>query len=190
MTCDLHRRRASPGRDDWLAPRWRAIGVAALMLPVAACVETPGHADLAAASPTFTPQVFFAGRTVGEGMLKVALSHAKPVHVEGLGRVGPDGALTLVQKVEEQGKPARSRTWRLRQRHDGGYDAVLSDAVGPVEVDVHANLLHIRFVMKGRLGVEQWIYLQPDGRSALNRMVVRKFGIPVATLRETIRKVA
>ncbi|MBB4154405.1 hypothetical protein GGQ80_002318 [Sphingomonas jinjuensis] len=168
--------------------RWR-LGVAALVLPVAGCVPTPRHADLAALGPTFAPEVFFAGKTVGEGMLRVVFSHAKPVHVEGQGRTGPDGTLTLVQRVEEQDKPARMRSWRLRQRPDGGYDATLSDAVGPVDVEVQANLLHIRFTMKGRLGVEQWIYLQPDGRSALNRMVVRKFGIPVAALHETIRKI-
>jgi len=82
------------------------------------------------------------------------------------------------------------RTWRLQPQGSGGHHATLTDAVGPVEVQADGNLLHIRFVMKGGLGVEQWIYLQADGRSALNRMVVRKFGIPVATLRETIRKVA
>lgn len=160
-----------------------------MMLPLAGCVSTPRHADLAAPGPTFAPEVFFAGKTVGEGRLRVVFSHAKPVHVEGEGRVEPDGALTLVQRVEEQDKPARVRSWRLRHSQDGGYDVTLSDAIGPVDVEVKANLLHIRFTMKGRLGVEQWIYLQPDGRSALNRMVVRKFGIPVATLHETIRKV-
>jgi hypothetical protein len=161
----------------------------ALLLPVAGCVSTPRHVGLAAAGPSFAPEVFFAGRTVGDGVLRVDLSPAKRVHVEGDGRVGADGALTLVQHVEQQGSPTRVRTWRLRSRRDGGFDAGLSDAVGPVDVEAHGNLLHVRFVMKGGLGVEQWIYLQPDGRTALNRMVVRKFGVPVAALRETIRKI-
>lgn len=133
--------------------------------------------------------MFFAGRTVGDGVLRIAMSHARQVHVEGDGRTSPDGALTLVQHVEQQGKPARVRQWRLRFRNDGHLDVTLSDAVGPVMADVMANRLHIRFATKGGLGVEQWIYLQPDGRTAINRMVVRKLGIPVAALRETIRKV-
>ena len=161
---------------------------ALLLLPLAGCVSTPQHASLASPGPRFAPEAFFAGRTVGDGVLRIDLSPAKRVHVEGEGQIGPDGALDLVQRVEQEGRPARVRTWRLRSRHDGGFDATLSDAVGPVAVDASGNLLHIRFVMKGGLGVEQWIYLQPDGRSALNRMVVRKFGIPVAALRETIRK--
>ena len=52
------------------------------------------------------------------------------------------------------------------------------------------NRLHLRFTTTdGGLDAEQWLYLQPGGRVALNRMVLRKFGLPVATLDETIRKV-
>jgi hypothetical protein len=35
---------------------------------------------------------------------------------------------------------------------------------------------------------EQWIYLQPGGRTALNRMRLTKLGITVGRLDETIRK--
>lgn len=173
-----------------LPPRRRcAYGLAALLLLIAGCVSTPKHKYLAAPGPRFVPEVFFAGRTVGEGLLRVDLSHSKRVHVEGRGQIGPDGAFTLVQRVEQQGSPARTRSWRLQSQRDGRFDADLNDAVGPVDVDVEGNLLHVHFVMKGGLGVEQWIYLQPGGQTALNRMVVRKFGIPVAVLRETIRKI-
>ena len=36
--------------------------------------------------------------------------------------------------------------------------------------------------------MHQWLYLQPGGRTALNRMVVRKLGIAVVTPDETIRR--
>jgi hypothetical protein len=42
--------------------------------------------------------------------------------------------------------------------------------------------------MKGGLGVDQQLTLQGDGRTLLNRMRVKKFGLEVATLKETIRK--
>ncbi len=44
--------------------------------------------------------------------------------------------------------------------------------------------------MKGGLRVDQWLTLLRDARIAQNRMIVRKLGIAVATLDETIRKVA
>ena len=53
---------------------------------------------------------------------------------------------------------------------------------------MRGNRLHLAYKMKNGMGVEQWIYLQPGGQVALNRMRVTKFGVPVATLEETIRK--
>ena len=42
--------------------------------------------------------------------------------------------------------------------------------------------------MKGGLEVRQQLALQSDGRTILNRLSVRKFGLEVAYLDETIRK--
>lgn len=137
----------------------------------------------------FAPQAFFAGHTVGDGILRVTLSHPRPVHVAGVGGVEPDGSLVLTQQVVEGNKPPRERHWHLRDLDGGHFAVTLSDAIGPVETDVTGNRLHLRFHAKGGLGIEQWIYLQRDGDTALNRMVVRKFGLPVASLRETIRRV-
>jgi hypothetical protein len=39
------------------------------------------------------------------------------------------------------------------------------------------------------MSVDQYIYLQPGGRLALNRMSVNKIGITFATIEETIRRV-
>ena len=44
-----------------------------------------------------------------------------------------------------------------------------------------------RYVQVG--GIEQWITIQPGGRTARNRMVFRKFGMKVASAEETIRRV-
>lgn len=54
---------------------------------------------------------------------------------------------------------------------------------------MRGNELHVCYRAKGGLGIEQWIYLRPGGDAATNLMTVRKFGLPVARLRETIRKV-
>ena len=42
--------------------------------------------------------------------------------------------------------------------------------------------------MKGGLKVDQKLTLQSDGRTLLNRLKVEKFGVRVATVEETIRK--
>ena len=50
------------------------------------------------------------------------------------------------------------------------------------------NQLHLRYKLKGGLNIEQWLSFDPGGRSASNRITVRKLGFSVASLNETIRK--
>lgn len=143
---------------------------------------------LGTALPVFSPNSFFEGRTEGEGVLKTLFSASKKVVVHGSGRVMPGGILILDQTVEEQGKPATRREWHIEETAAGHFSGALSDAEGPVEAEATGNRLRIRFMMKGGLRAEQWLYLAADGRSVRNHMTFRKLGVVVATLNETIRK--
>ena len=64
----------------------------------------------------------------------------------------------------------------------------MTGARGLVAAEVEGNRMHIRFTMEHGLVAEQWIYLQPGGQIALNRMSVSKLGVRVASLEETIRR--
>ncbi len=159
------------------------------LLPVAACVAAPPRANLAAPAPAFDPAAFFSGPTEGTGDLDVALKGHSAVHVHGQGHLAPDGSLVLAQTVERAGEPAKQREWHLRQTAPGRWEGSLSDAAGPVLATTQGNALHILFPMKGGLTAEQWLYLQPGGQTALNRMTIAKWGMRVAALEETIRRV-
>ncbi|WP_281823377.1 DUF3833 family protein [Sphingobium sp. BS19] len=150
------------------------------------CVST----SIGAAPPArkFDPAAFFAGRTVGDARLKVMMSRAKAIHVDSTGRVEADGALAVSQVVAEEGKPVKQRSWRIRMVAPGRYEGTLSDASGPVKGVMTDNVLNLRFAMKGGLQAEQKLTLRPDGLSVHNAMTIRKFGMTVATLEETIRK--
>lgn len=160
-----------------------------LALATAACVAAPHRGTLAAPAPTFDVERFFVGHTQGDGRLSVVASHQRAVQVDGTGRMNADGTLTLDQHVTTQGQAARDRTWRMRAQGDDRWGGSLSDASGPLVAQVTGNCLHLRYPAKGHLAIEQWIFLQPGGQVALNRMVVRKFGVRVARLDETIRRV-
>lgn len=144
---------------------------------------------LAAAPATFDPLRFFAGRTEGRASLHVILSGARAVRVHGTGAPQRDGSLVLDQVVETQGKPTTTRRWVLRQVAPGRYAGTLTDAVGPVAAEASGNRLHIHYRAKGKIAIEQWLTLAPDGRAADNRLTARRFGITVARLRETITRV-
>lgn len=143
---------------------------------------------LAAPVPAAAPEQFFVGRTEGIGTVSVIMSGKHGARVHSRGRIEGDGALILDQVIEEEGKPARKRTWRL-VRTGSRISGSITDARGPVTGDVTGGVYHLRYRMADGPSVEQWITIQPGGRSARNRMVIRKFGMKVASVEETIRKV-
>ena len=142
---------------------------------------------LAAAATQFDPVEFFRGRTQGIGTLKAVLQKPKTIRVESVGTEQKDGALLLTQTIHEPGKPPRTRTWRMRREGAGRYSGTLSDANGPVRVNVEAGAIRIRYRDKDNLDFDQRLTLAGP-RQVSNRMTVKRFGIRVATFDEVIRK--
>lgn len=161
----------------------RLLPLASLALLAAASPQ----AAPAPAPPSFDPLAFFAGRTEGAGRLKIVLRRGEPIRVEGSGRVQGD-VLVLDQLVTRGEGAPRSRQWRIRRVAPGRYVGTLSDARGPVAGQATGDRLHLRFRGAGGVRVDQRLTLAPGGRSAHNRLTARRFGITVATLDETIRK--
>ena len=164
------------------------LGALAAILFAGASIAGPDP-RLQAPRPTFDPAAFFAGRTVGEGTIDVVLKSPEPLRVQGSGRTEADSTLILDQVVRRGGRAPERRQWRFRKLGPSRYAGTLTDATGPVAADVQGNRLHLRYPMKGGLQAEQWIYLRPDGQSAVNRMTIRKLGMVVARIDETIRRV-
>ena len=168
------------------SPSARPVLFAALAL--AGCSAGQRSPELARQGPEFDAAAFFAGRTAGDGRLKILFKPAQRISVQGRGVVEADGTLVLDQNVQRGARPAERRQWRIRPLGGGRYAGSLTDADGPVAADVRGNALHLSYEMKGGTHAEQWIYLQPGGRQAVNKMAISKFGVTVATIDETIRK--
>lgn len=134
------------------------------------------------------PLLFFAGRTETDGTVKVIFKKAYRSRCFGVGRIEPDGSLTLVQRVEDEGQAPHERRWRVRELGAGRYTGTMSEASGPVEIEQVGERYRFRFAMKGNLSVEQWLTPMPGSISARSFTKVRKFGMTVATSEGTVRK--
>lgn len=134
------------------------------------------------------PEYFFVGRTESTGSVAVVMSGRHAVRDHSRGRIERGNILVVDQNVEEQGKPARNRTWRLMRTADNRITGTISDARGPVTGDVSGNVIHLRYQSAEGPNVEQWIALAPGGRTAQNRMVFRRFGVTLATVESVIRR--
>jgi len=116
------------------------------------------------------------------------LSAAKPTRAVSVGTLQPDGSLIIEQTVEIGDDPVRNRTWRLREMDDGKITGTISDATSPVKGTISGNVMKLSYKLKGGLKVGQVLTIAADGKSCSNEMKVRKFGIVVARLSETITR--
>lgn len=157
-----------------------------LFLPLALTACTSVRLP-AAEQASLDPIAFFEGRTYGTGTLKVVMSSAQPVAVESRG-VPTRGGLILTQVIHEGDKPARTREWRIRRIARGHYTGTLTEAAGPVSLVTRGPRATIRYRMKNGMSVEQQLALQADEQTILNHLEVHKWGVRVARLSETIRK--
>lgn len=144
---------------------------------------------LQAAAPTPGPEHFFVGRTEGVGTVRIMLRRGHAVRDHNRGRLDAHGALLLEQVIEEDGEPVRRRSWRLVRATGNRFTGTISDAVGPVTGEATGNVLHLRYRSAEGPTVEQWITIQPGGRTAHNRMTFRRYGMNVATVEGIVRRV-
>ena len=92
--------------------------------------------------------------------------------------------------MQDDGKPATQRWWRVRETAPGRFSASMSEAVGPVAIDRIGARYRFRFRLKdGNMSGEQYLTPLPGGRAALSNLKVKKMGITVATTDGILRKV-
>lgn len=142
----------------------------------------------APAQSRIDPLRFFEGRTESEGSVKIVMRKPYRTHTVGHGRIEPDGSLSLVQKVNDEGKPPRERRWRIRQAGSHRFVGTMSEASGPVTIDEVGGRYRFRFKIKGSITVEQWLAPLAGGTAARNSMTIRKLGMTVGTGDGMIRK--
>jgi len=140
------------------------------------------------AAPKLDMTAFFSGRTHSDNILKITLQRPKKLIVDSVGRKDGD-QFTLIDTVREEGKPVRQRKWMIRDAGGNRFRGSLSDALGPVEIDVAGDSATIRYVMKdGHLKVEQKLQMRPDGKSLTSRTTAKKFGMKFANVEGVVRK--
>ncbi len=169
----------------------RGLAVLVLGLSLSGCLTAKPVEDFASQTPEMSPEAFFSGSAHSWGVLETAGgAPSKIFHVESRGEAEPDGSFRLDQTVAFEGEPSKARTWVLRRRGAHDYVASLTDASGEVVGEAYGSLFHLRYPMKSPAGatMEQWMYLQPGGRTLVNEASIRLAGVVVARLSELISR--
>jgi hypothetical protein len=159
------------------------------------CVATVSPERFTANQPEFVPEQFFAGVTHGSGVVQSSSGvPSRQFTVLSEGKALPDGRFQLDQTVEQRTPGSDSavtarRTWIITRVDATRYTATLSDAAGPVTGEIHGNLFHLKYRFANPLvTMEQWLYLQADGRTVLNEGRISFPGIGIARISEIITR--
>ncbi|RFB04429.1 DUF3833 family protein [Parvularcula marina] len=165
-------------------------GVAGLILLSASCASAPLATDTA---PAFDPVEFFSGDTQGEGVLAFASGGLDArFTVRSHGSREEDGRFILRQTITWSDGREEERAFILTPDGKGGLEGYFEGERGRVTLTSAGSVGHLRHGLPDTpmARMEQFLYLQPDGRTLINEGTVRVLGIPFRRLHEIIVKPA
>ena len=167
----------------------------ALVLTTATgCTSLP-PAGFDGAKPTFDPIVFFTGLTQSWGVFENRAGDPSRRFTTSCRGHLDHGTLLLDQEFVYADGQRQQRHWRIRRTDAHHLEASANDVVGKGSGEFFGNAFRWEYEVALKPGnpaynvhLKQWMYLQPDGRTMLNRAVITKFGVEIAQVTEEFRR--
>ena len=157
--------------------------------------RTQRPADLAARGPRFDLRTHLSGPILCEGVIYGPTGRVASRFVAEMEGVWDGNAGVLKERFRYDSGRTQDREWRLFLSNDGTIRAEADDVVGPGagRAEGPGVLLNYRIKLDEEAGghvltVTDWMYLMENG-TIMNRSQFTKFGIPVAELVATMRRV-
>lgn len=165
--------------------------LAALLLVGCASLEPPAFAG---AEPELDPVAYFEGPTVSWGVFEDAGRPTRRFKGDLVGhREG--NALVLMQRIRFDDGSTRQRRWRMWRAGPHEFHATAPGVIGVARGEAYGNAFRWDYVLQvdadnrlTRVRMQHWMYLAGDGRTLVNRVVIRKFGIRVAEVTEYFQR--
>ena len=145
--------------------------------------------------PVFKPEIFFAGHTHSWGIFETR--SGEPTQILSTQTAGKwDGSnLHFEQDLTFGDGKKTHRSWLLHRLDEQHYSATGTGIVGTARGVACGNAFHLDFTLDalprnslGHLHMSQWMYLQPDGVTMVNRDTLTKAGVVVTEITEQFRK--
>ncbi|PJF08629.1 DUF3833 domain-containing protein [Pseudorhodobacter sp. MZDSW-24AT] len=152
-------------------------------------------ADLASRGPRFDPRQHLNGPILCEGVIYGPTGRVTSRFVADMTGSWDGNTGTLSERFRYDSGAVQDRCWTLRLGNDGSIRAEAADVVGAGHGQAEGPAVQMRYRIKldadaggHELDVTDWMYLMENG-TILNRSQFTKFGVTVAELVATMRKV-
>lgn len=158
------------------------------------CASTP-VAKFQNWRPTLDPEKFFAGHTHSWGVFESRAGEpTKLIHTETWGRM-EGGTLHFEQDLLIDGEKKRHRSWLIQRVDEHHFTATGTGIIGLAKGEAYGSVFHLDFTLDASPGnplahvhMSQWMYLQADGVTLVNRDTLTKAGVIVKEITEQFRK--
>lgn len=167
--------------------------VAILALLTACASLSPQH--FADAEPTFDPIAYFTGPVHSWGVIESRNGTPKTRLTATLdGRLEGDILILTQDFTFDDGRKQR-RVWQLRRIDAHRYDATADDVIGVATGHAYGNSFNWDYTLQlkpgnplSRVRMHHWMYLAGDGRTLINRVTIRRFGVQVGGTTEYFQR--
>lgn len=141
--------------------------------------------------PIFNPLKYYTGHTRSWGVFENRGGEATQyLTTETWGHV-VNGELRMEQDLYIGNKPRQHRSWKMRRVDEHHFEATANDMIGTAHGEASGCAFVWSFTLALKPGnplfnvqMTQHMYLQPDGKTMINRDTIRKFGILLAEVTE------
>jgi hypothetical protein len=145
--------------------------------------------------PLLKPEAYFAGGTHSWGIFETPSGNpSRIIHTETMGRW--DGAaLHFEQDIVFEHGSTEHRSWIIHRLDPHHYSATGTGIAGIAHGTAYGNVFHLDFTLDaipgnplGHVHMSQWMYLQPDGKTLVNRDTLTEAGVIVTEITESFVK--
>ena len=172
----------------------RVLTIATMAMGLAGCGSEPISA-FKDGRPLFEPERYFAGETHSWGIIETPSGKPKRVlHTYTTG-VREGRSLHFEQQIVFGGGDTEHRSWVVRRLDEHHYSATGTGIIGVARGEAWGDVFHLDFTLDawpgnplGHVHMSQWMYLQPDGVTLVNRDTLTKGGVIIAEITEEFQK--
>ncbi len=166
----------------------------AVALALTGCASLPPE-HFADAKPTFDPMAYFSGHTRSWGVFENRAGEPSKRFTTDCHGHREGDVLVLDQTFTYEDGRTQQRHWHIRRVDAHRYEATANDVAGTGTGEAYGDAFHWEYTVALKQGnplfnvrLKQWMYLQPDGFTVLNRGSVNAFGIEVAQIAESFQR--
>lgn len=157
-----------------------------LVVSLAACSGRPSLEERADVEPKLVLESYFNGNLTAWGMFQDRFGTIRRTFVVAIQGEWDGETLTLTEDFAYEDKSTEQRVWRLQKTGANTWEGTAAGVVGKAVGEISGDAFNWRYTIDLqtpdgplRATFDDWMWLQSDGETLINRAYMSKYGIDI-----------